>query len=106
MPSNIEDQLAKLAELEEIEAEATQKIEAEEKIKAAKRNNSSLSIHYKAMRVAQVQRARARKKELQLLLAKDYGIVESKKYRKARSSVIIKKPIEAIDRFKRIEAKT
>ena len=104
MLSNIEEQLAKLAELEALEAETIQRIEAEIEFKAQKKS-SNRSQHRKAMRVAQVQRARARKKELQLLLAKDYGIVESKKYRAARSSVIIKKPIEAVDRFKRIEAK-
>lgn len=100
---NIEEQLVKLAELEKIETEAIQKIEAETEFRV-ERKLFNKSQHHKAMRVAQVQRARARKKELKLLLSKEFGIVESKKFRASRSSVKIKKPIEAIDRFKRIEA--
>lgn len=104
---NIESKFfVELAKLEEIEAGAIQKIETKEKIKEIQENLSDRSLHLKAMRVAQVQRARARKKEFKLLLSKEFGIVEIKprKFRIERSSVQIKKPIEAVDRFKRVEA--
>ena len=105
MLSNIEDQLAKLAELEALEAETIQRIEAEIEAKAQKKV-SNRSAHRKAMRVVQVQRARARNKEAQKVInkvSKSLGIVKERFYRTPRSSVIIKKPIEVIDRFKRIE---
>ena len=99
--SILEQQLAKEAALKEIEDAAILAIEAEIEFKAQKKV-SNRSQHRKEMRRQQAKRAYARKKATVEKFNRDNNIPKETKYRAARSSVLIKKPIEAVDRFKRI----
>lgn len=102
-----------LAKLEALEAEeesvrirdAEAQIEAEI-IASYYARPSKRTEHQLEMRRQRKKRARAKKKALKLLVEREnklVGIVKERFYRTPRSSVIIKKPIEAVDRFKRIE---
>jgi len=107
MLSIVEQQLAKEAELKTMEDEAIRVIEETlvetAKLKASKPSNRT--EYQLEKRRLQAKRARARKK---LFILQYNQFIKTQEHKPERNykSVIIKKPIEAIDRFKRIEAKT
>ena len=100
MPSIIELQLAKEAELREIEDAAILEIE-ESASRIAQLKISNRSEHQREMRKQQKRRARARKK---LFLLQHNKFLKTQEYKPEREykSVLIMKPIEIVEKHKRI----
>lgn len=106
MSSIIELQLAKEAALKEIEDAAIRAIEEKQASGKGKGKGGSNLIttnrteYQLEKRRLQAKRARAKKKEIAFLTGQ---FIEVKhKPEREYKSVLIKKPIEAVDRFKRI----
>ena len=100
MASIIELQLAKEAELREIEDAAILEIE-ESASRIAQLKTSNRSEHQREMRKQQKRRARARKK---LFLLQHNKFLKTQEYKPEREykSVLIMKPIEVVEKHKRI----
>lgn len=98
---NIEEILAKQAALD-AEEEEVRLIEEVKAIRKADLKTTNRTEYQLEKRRQQKKRARAKKKEI-AFLTNQFVEVKHKPEREYKS-VLIKKPIEAIDRFKRIEA--